>query len=76
MEHLHGIIEKLNEARVKRGMSSAELARRANMTAIALTSTFRHERSLQADELVRIGRALGVSLDRLLQIDDKTTHGG
>lgn len=64
MEHQYCIVEMLIAEKTKRGVSSAELARRAEMTAISVRLIMRHKRALQADELVRLCAALEIPLSR------------
>jgi transcriptional regulator with XRE-family HTH domain len=56
------IIWALNKAREERGMSVAELSRRAKMTEIALGTTFRGKRKLSGCELWNLCEVLNLSL--------------
>ncbi len=53
MEHLSEHIARfINERRQSYGMTTTELAKRVNMSPIALRAVFRGERNLMADEFV------------------------
>lgn len=64
MEHASYIIEKIREARDIRGISIAELARRAEIDESHLGKALRGKRDLKADEHVRLCYALELDSNR------------
>ena len=57
---------RVREARQKRGMSRADLARAAGLSGGAVSRIESGERSPGAETLARLARALGVELDYLM----------
>lgn len=62
MAEISYITNKIREVRSERGISIAELARRAGMTPNALGESLRGNRMLTAEELIRISAILGIEL--------------
>ncbi|MBQ9004011.1 MAG: helix-turn-helix transcriptional regulator [Eggerthellaceae bacterium] len=58
MEHGSFIVDRIREAREVRGISIAELARRAEIDESHLGKALRGKRELKADELIRLSYAL------------------
>lgn len=66
MDHAALIVAKLDSARQKRGLSIAELGRRADIEGKRLWYILNGKRNLHADELVRLCVVLGIGLHQLL----------
>lgn len=60
------IANRIREVRISRDMKQAELDERAELTKGATTKIERNLREATANELVRIARALGMTLDTLV----------
>jgi transcriptional regulator with XRE-family HTH domain len=57
-----------------RGIRQAELARLAGVTPSAISQAQRGDRGLSLETLVRLCRALGISLDELLRMNDPSDY--
>ena len=66
MDHYQFVINVIRCEREMRGISVAELARRADMGEDQLGCALRWRRVLKADELVRVCVVLGVPLEALV----------
>lgn len=66
LTHAQYIVMKLGYLREARGLSVAELARRARMDRSQLGKVLRGERGLRADEFICLCYALGVRAEQFL----------
>ena len=66
MKRDHRANRELKRLLEERGMTAAELANRSGIRYPSLCRALRGERSLYADELLPLARALGTSADTLL----------
>ena len=62
---------RLKAIREERGMSKSELARRAGTTYQTILNIESHRYDPSARTLAKIARALGVSLDALVDLDEE-----
>ena len=62
--------DKLKALRVERGLTQAELARRAEVRERQIIRWENHQHVPRADAIVRLAKALGVSVADLLSEDD------
>lgn len=69
MDHATLIIERIEGARRERGISVAELARRASIDKKRLWYILHGERALRSDELVRLSVVLNLGLQHYLTHD-------
>lgn len=69
LTHAQYIVMKLGHLREARGLSVAELARRARMDSSQLGKVLRGERGLRADEFICLCYALGARSEQFLPED-------
>lgn len=66
--------ERIRKERLNRGLTQELLAEKANVSVSFMGQIERGERKLSLETLIKIGNALGVSFDYLLQNNDRVNH--
>lgn len=68
--------ERVRRLRTDRGLTQDDLAQKAGISKGFLSDLENGKRSIGAETLLDLGRAMGVSLDFLMTGEDSTDHGG